>query len=253
MVSKKSAATRRRVFATLDSVDADTVAICALSAAAHSANTLRARKEQAVENAPAVLEAVRRAEESGEVLIRGLDWTAGPGVVRWAVEGWLEGKVEKVLRVGLKKSWGGGRGGGGVRGVGRGRRGKGRGGGGGGGGDGEVWDALVLLSARRDAEKLLEASWNEGWIFLLGKKVTVERRGRLVPGIGGAWGSRREPWSKMFPVAMVECGEMKRDAGSGEDFFSSFWECGELLDTETVHVEINRGTCWSFIVDTNDR
>lgn len=225
MVSKKSAATRRRIFTTLNSVDADTVAICALSAAAHSANTLRARREQAVENAPAVLEAVRRAEENGDVLIRGLDWTSGPGVVRWAVEGWLEGKGEKVVRVGLKKSWGGNRG---LSGVGS--------------SEGEVWDALVLLSVRSDAEKLLEASWNEGWIFLLGKKVTVDRSGRLVPGIGGAWGSRREPWSKIFPVAMVECGEIKIDAGSGEEFFSSFWESGELLDAETVHVEINRGT-----------
>lgn len=92
--------------------------------------------------------------------------------------------------------------------------------------------AYVSVRSTSLADHLLQCSP----LDVIGKSVPIVLCKRpLVPGVGSAWRSRRDPGTISWKVGMVQFGEKITD-----EIFSTFWSSSQFFDlSENCHLELN--------------
>lgn len=237
----------RRRFTTLETGgNVDFAAHLATVGKAHSRSAARADQYRKVEEAPAVLDALRKAEEVAEVYIPSVPSATPPAVVAAAIQKFLNvvdsPRVGKAARGRLVRGTGGS---GGAAVAAASTAGEGQGAEkpvmkvtikptrGGPRGQSRT-SAIVLMRTKRAAELLV--SFSPLSLGPLGKAVHVYPSTKVMSGIGAAWGSRSEPGGQRFSIGQVQVGELKQ----APNRFSVFWESSKVFDVgRDSHVEIN--------------
>lgn len=92
--------------------------------------------------------------------------------------------------------------------------------------------AYVSVRSQQYATHLIECSP----LSMEGYKVPIELCKRpILPGIGSAWRSRRDPGTESWRIGMIQFGEKISD-----NIFSTFWTSSQFFDlSENCHVELN--------------
>lgn len=92
--------------------------------------------------------------------------------------------------------------------------------------------AYVSVRSQTLAQLLLETSP----LSFQQCRVNIELCKRpLIPGVGSAWRSRRDPGTASWKIGMIQFGEKIAD-----DVFSTFWSSSEFFDlSENCHLEVN--------------
>lgn len=92
--------------------------------------------------------------------------------------------------------------------------------------------AFVSVRSQALADHLLKLSP----LLVQNHKVSIELCKRpVLPGVGSAWRSRRDPGTATWRVGMVQFGEKTSDS-----IFSTFWSSSQFFDlSENCHVELN--------------